>query len=177
MKTIYFIRHGESEANAQGLLAGSTSDTPLTQKGVDQAHAVGKRLKEKQIDLIVASSLERAYETAKIIAQEVGFTQHIKTSDLLLERDFGTATGQPKAQAYALLDNGGAVGAESLEVLHSRVIAALEWLQSLPANHIVVASHAGFGRMIKVVLDGGSWEHFMQQAALNNGDIFEFTLE
>lgn len=177
MKTIYFVRHGESEANAQGLLAGSNSDTPLTQKGKDQAHTVGVQLKEKQVDLIVASPLGRAYETAKIIAREIGFTKHIQTSDLLLERDFGTATGQPKAMAFELLDNGGALGAESLEVLHGRVVTALKWLESLPADHIVVASHAGFGRMIKVVLDGGSWEHFMRHATLDNGDIFEFTLE
>lgn len=177
MKTIYFIRHGESEANAAGLLAGSSSDTPLTQKGLEQARLAGEELKTKQVDLIVSSPLARAYETAKIIAQEIGFTKHIATSNFLLERDFGTASGEPKHRAFELLDNGAALGAETLETLHARVLSAFKWLEDLPAEHIVVVSHAGVGRMVKVVLNGDSWDHFMQHDTVDNAAVFQFALE
>lgn len=177
MKTIYFIRHGESEANAEGLLAGSNTDTPLTQKGRDQARAAGEQLKTKQVDLIVSSPLERAYETATIIAEHIGFTHHIPTNDLLLERDFGTASGEPKQKGFEMLDNGTALGAETLEALHARVLATFKWLESIPAEHIVVTSHAGYGRMVKVVLNGDSWEHFMEHDTVDNAAVFEFTLE
>lgn len=176
MKTIYFIRHGESTANAKGLLAGSNSDTPLTEAGRAQAREAGKILRGKQVDLVVASPLSRAYETAEIIAEEIGFTNHIQTNALLLERDFGTASGQPKEEGYRLLDNGEAVGVEPMADLHARAVKTLEWLQSLPADHIVVASHAGFGRMIKVVLASGTPEDYFKHPALDNASIFEFTL-
>ena len=177
MKTIYFVRHGESEANARGLLAGSNSDSPLTKKGQEQARQTGRILKDKPVDLVVASPLSRAYETAKIIAEEIGFTAHIHTNNLLLERDFGTASGQPRAKGYELLDSGKAEGVEPLAELHGRVLAAFKWLESLPAEHIVVASHAGFGRMVSVVVRGDSWEHFMQHDSLGNATMFEFALQ
>lgn len=176
MKTIYFVRHGESEANAAGLLAGSNFDTPLTAKGRQQAQQTGAQLQTKQVDIIVSSPLSRAYETAKIIATKIGFSGHIATNDLLLERDFGTASGQPKQKGYELLDTGKALGVETLEALHARVLASFKWLESMPAEHIVVVSHAGFGRMVKVVVQGGTWEHFMQHNPLDNASVFQFTL-
>jgi broad specificity phosphatase PhoE len=48
--------------------------TPLTEKGVAQAHQVAKRLKNKSINLIYSSTHVRAHETAKIIAKSTGAT-------------------------------------------------------------------------------------------------------
>jgi broad specificity phosphatase PhoE len=177
MKTIYLVRHGESEANARGLLAGSNLDTPLTQKGEEQARQTGQSLKGRQVDLVVSSPLSRTYVTANIIAEVIGFTHHIVTNDLLLERDFGDASGQPRQKGYDMLDNGTAIGAETLQQLHGRVIATFKWLEQLPADHMVVVTHAGYAQMIKVVANGGSWEHFMQHSPLGNAEVFEFTLE
>ena len=177
MKTIYLVRHGESESNAAGLLAGSNTDTPLTQKGRDQAVETGRLLQAKQVDLVVSSPLSRAQETAQIIAKEIGFTGHVRLNDVLIERDFGSASGMPREQGFELLDNGHALGAEPLPMLHARVLAAFKWLEGLPADHIVVVSHAGFGRMFKVAGDGGPWEHFMQHDPLGNATLYECTLE
>src|SRR5436309_1380376 len=68
MKKIYFVRHGESEANSLGLSAGSEFDTPLTNFGREQARKAGQELKDKKIELIIASPMERTVETATIIA-------------------------------------------------------------------------------------------------------------
>lgn len=66
--TLYFVRHGESEGNKEGLFRGRT-DFPLTELGRRQAESVAHALKDINFSLIVSSPLKRAYETAKFIAR------------------------------------------------------------------------------------------------------------
>ncbi len=68
MKTlIYMMRHGESLGNRQKRFLGHT-DLGLSEKGVAQAHAAATYIRENGIcpDTVYASSLSRAYETARI---------------------------------------------------------------------------------------------------------------
>lgn len=66
---IVLIRHGESEANRLGIKQGKTIDTSLSELGRKQAGRVAERLKNEKIDLIYASNLKRARETAEAIAK------------------------------------------------------------------------------------------------------------
>src|SRR6056297_2934936 len=68
--TLILIRHGESEANKKGRNQGEGgfwSDTPLSEKGNEQAEQVSQRLKTEKIDYIFSSDLKRAKETANKI--------------------------------------------------------------------------------------------------------------
>lgn len=67
MTTIYLLRHGESEANLGDRFAGHT-DANLTEKGFKQARLAGEYLNQYDIDVIYASPLKRAYNTAKPIS-------------------------------------------------------------------------------------------------------------
>lgn len=84
IKLIYFVRHGESKLNAEGIRQGP--DGPLSEKGVAQALAAAKRFpKEKgRPQIIIASPYERTKETAGIIAKELNLK--VIYSDLLVER-------------------------------------------------------------------------------------------
>lgn len=95
---IYFVRHGQSEANEAGLFTGKL-DSPLTVIGVSQAIEMGQNLRRMGVrpKRIVVSSLSRARDTARIIAEQIGYD----TSDITLdedfdEYDFGDLNGQPK---------------------------------------------------------------------------------
>lgn len=70
MNEIYLIRHGETEWNAQGRFQGKL-DSALTETGVRQAEAIGKRLAglDLAIDVFVISLLGRTRQTAAIIAR------------------------------------------------------------------------------------------------------------
>jgi len=72
-KTIYVVRHGETEDNLKDRLR--TDDTQLTDNGRKQAENAAKQLSEKlegkQPSEIVTSSLPRAVETSKIIAENI----------------------------------------------------------------------------------------------------------
>ncbi len=64
-----FVRHGESEANLNGIFVGHI-DSPLSEKGRAQAEMTAEYLKNEKIDVFYASDLKRAFETGSIIAKK-----------------------------------------------------------------------------------------------------------
>lgn len=148
MKKLYFVRHGQTIMNVQGMLSSRT-DTPLTDTGRAQAIATGKEMKKRGIqpDCIIASPLSRALDTAKLIAQEVGYDQNkIITDDNLMERDFGKLENTPwGTQIFADEDN----GVESDEALVARARLALDKVESLHADIILVVAHGAIGRALR----------------------------
>lgn len=97
-KEIYLLRHGQSEANERGVLAGWT-DVPLTELGMQQAHAAVSKLqallKEGQVEsggpqgfgAILSSDLARAVQTARPIAQALDI--RLQASSALREVNLG----------------------------------------------------------------------------------------
>ena len=93
---LLFARHGQSEANLQGVLTWADRPNPLTEKGIEQAHETGKNLKGRNIKRIIASPTERAKNTAKIIAQELGINPaEITYWDELQEITYDEIAGTP----------------------------------------------------------------------------------
>ena len=88
--TLYLTRHGETVDNARQLMQGQTQGQ-LNDVGVGQAKQLRERLADTHFDAYVASDLERAIDTARILA---GAEQPIDTTPLLRERDWGSFTGR-----------------------------------------------------------------------------------
>src|SRR5258708_76247 len=92
--TIYIVRHGESESNVYARehpekpasLFGEFGSS-LTQKGHDQAQKLAHRLKNVHISAVLSSDLNRAKETAEIIA--LGHNLSVLPSRTIRERFFG----------------------------------------------------------------------------------------
>lgn len=148
MKHLYYVRHGLSEMNMQGVWSGQV-ETPLTQKGREQATLAGKELQEAgiHIDYIIASPLSRAHDTAKLIAKEIGYPiQKIETNPLFIERHFGALEGQPWQPD---LDIDGISDIESTDTIINRARLALDYLESLPYDNILVSAHGSIGRAIR----------------------------
>ncbi|CAN5655523.1 hypothetical protein BH23PAT1_BH23PAT1_4300 [soil metagenome] len=165
MKKIYFARHGLSELNQRGLLAGRT-ETPLVEEGRNQAKRAGQKAKALNIDAIVSSPQSRALETAQIIAAEIGYPKdQVHENNLLMERDYGALEGKPWAPD---LNMDGIADLESEDTLFERTRLALEWIGTLPANNILVVSHGSFGRALRTLLT----EHpFHGSERLRNAEI------
>jgi probable phosphoglycerate mutase len=89
---IVFVRHGETDANKEGLLLGR-ADPPLNETGQVQARAAAELLGDGDIAEVVSSPLRRARETAGIIT---GHTGHAVSIDQrLIEIDYGEWDKQP----------------------------------------------------------------------------------
>ena len=96
MKKIFFTRHGETFWNVENKICGAT-DIGLTERGHEQAEELGQIIKSKieagelHIDEIIASPLERAYDTAKHIAKVTGIP--MRSDERLREQNFGRYEG------------------------------------------------------------------------------------
>ena len=148
MKHLYFVRHGLSVMNKKGIFSGRT-ETPLHHEGRDQAVAAGQSLKDVSIECIVVSPMQRAVQTAEIIADQIGYSKHkLITTSLLTERDFGPLEG-----TQYLPDLGDEDGVESIQDLLARAQKGYEFLQQLPYDNILVVSHGAIGRALRHCAD------------------------
>lgn len=89
--TLYLVRHGETEWNKRGIVMGQ-SDSPLTEKGLEQAKQTAQELKDIHFDAIFSSDLHRAKRTAEIIKLERQLA--VQTSKALRERTYGHWEGK-----------------------------------------------------------------------------------
>lgn len=152
---IYFVRHGQSQANVRAVFAGPRLDAPLTDEGRAQAVAAARHIQTEHlhIDHIIASPVERAHTTAVLIAETLGIApDSVRLDSRLAEYDMGSLSGQPLAGVTAsqLVT---APGAENPKEFQRRVEAGLEDAKELPGNTLVV-SHAGVGRMLETTRRG-----------------------
>lgn len=151
MKHLYFCRHGQSELNLQETYAGRL-DTPLTDYGREQAKLAGMEAKLFGIDLIVASPMVRAHETAQIIAHECGYPENkIKTYDLLVERSLGSLEG--KLWKDYTEDDSHFDDIESLEALGERAQKVLNYVEKQDAPNILIVGHGSFARALCDILN------------------------
>jgi broad specificity phosphatase PhoE len=165
---VLLIRHGQSEWNADGRWQGQ-ADPPLTDLGRHQAQHASRNL--GAVDAIVASDLQRASETALILAEALGIGP-IVLEPGLRERDAGEWSGLTRAEierdwpgyldpppadrhasfgAAPAADAAGTTGErrrppgwEPDEVLLQRVIEALGRVHDLaPDGEVIAATHGG----------------------------------
>ena len=144
-----FLRHGESIGNAQARWQGQ-SDYPLTEKGRDQVRALADRWKSEKakFDLIIASPLGRAKETAEIIA--AALDARVELDPIWLERHIGEMEGltaeevrkRPQPPYVTPYDSIGGEG-EGDWALFLRAGQALHSLVHRPAGSYLVVSHGG----------------------------------
>ena len=88
----YFVRHGESEGNIEGRMQGHL-DRPLTTLGRSQARSTGEWFAQHAIEfsVVFSSPLQRALETARIIARSGGYPDP-RTLDSAKELNTGRFT-------------------------------------------------------------------------------------
>ena len=97
---IYFVRHGESEANISRTISNRGWVHPLTDKGRQQARDLAEKLRTAKIAKIYTSPLQRAVQTAEILAHSLGIEYEI--TGALSEFDCGIAEGRADAEAWQL---------------------------------------------------------------------------
>jgi probable phosphoglycerate mutase len=168
--TLYFIRHGETDWNAEARLQGQR-DVPLNDFGRVQAEEVGAKLRGLVLhyeDLdYVASPLSRTRETMALIREAIGLhPTAYRTDERLRELTFGDWEGltwkevrarDPKGAQAREKGKWGFVppGGESYAMLAERVVPFLESL----TRDTVVVSHGGVARVLLVLLGHASRDH------------------
>lgn len=156
MKTVYFVRHGESTSNAGSV--GGRPDDQLTDLGLKQAELIAERCSKLNLDQLVTSSMRRAVDTGNAISRRLGLKP--TASSLFNERQKSPhIEGQPHAnqevqrfheewwQHFGDPDFH-PEGTETFFDLRDRALSALRWLEEQPGQTIGVVSHGLFLRVI-----------------------------
>lgn len=164
---IYFLRHGETDWNAEGRIQGQF-DTPLNDKGRGQAARNGQALKALPLDSgrfdFVASPLMRARETMEIVRRELGIDPRAyRTDDILKEIHFGDFQKRTWKEINvtdaALIEKRDAdpyhwvapgPGGESYAMLEART---RRWLEGVTRDTVCVA-HGGIMRVLHRAVGG-----------------------
>jgi 2,3-bisphosphoglycerate-dependent phosphoglycerate mutase len=139
----WFLRHGETDWNAQNLSQGNV-DIPLNETGLAQARSAALLLRNRGIRAIIASPLSRARVTAEIAAAELGLP--LQVDDGLREVAFGVQEGKPMSEWFQPWVDGLLTpeGAESFPALTRRAVAAVNRCITRPPVVLVVAHGALF---------------------------------
>jgi probable phosphoglycerate mutase len=166
--TLYFARHGETEANLEKRFSGRR-DTPLTDKGRDQARAVGQIMR-REVGMrpalaFVSSPLQRACITMEIVRETLGLPPGGYGTDARIEEiDLGRwdqlTSAEARALDPALFDARAAdkwdvavPGGENYEKVAAR---ATQWAESLAADTFAV-SHGALTRILRGLFLGLDW--------------------
>ncbi|WP_293774699.1 2,3-diphosphoglycerate-dependent phosphoglycerate mutase GpmB [uncultured Pantoea sp.] len=162
MLRVYLVRHGETVWNAERRIQGQ-SDSPLTEKGEQQARQVGERVKQLGITHVIASDLGRTRRTAEIIADACGCA--VTLDARLRELNMGVLEKRPldgltaeEEQWRATLVNGTEGGripqGESMTEMATRMHAALNACLDLPAGSrpLLVSHGMALGSLVSTIL-------------------------
>ncbi len=188
----FLVRHGQDLSGARGE-ANGLQNHPLTKLGKRQAERAGETLKPHNIHVVISSTLERAFQTARIIAIKTGAWELLDDPGLC-EMDYGMLSDWQKGEIirfadahpeYVLqTDHGnktvpfliGVPGMEHPQNVYERVSRTLEWSQdTFPNENIAYVGHAISLCLLYGVYHHLSWEDALRKFHIQNGGIRELT--
>lgn len=164
-KYLYIVRHGECEGNADPTKRGP--DSPLTEKGIAQAKEVADRLDRTPVEIILASPMPRAYDTARIISEKTGKEvvtveeAHEARNPSALNNNANTSRREFEQIFKEIFFEGNGEDAgdgERFSEIKARAEIVLQKALDRPERNIVLVSHGRFLRaVLGIVLFGDSF--------------------
>jgi broad specificity phosphatase PhoE len=151
LPVIYLARHGETAWSLTGQHTGLT-DLPLTERGEQNAKALGKRLLGLKFGKVFTSPLQRAARTCEL----AGFGPVAEVDRDLLEWNYGQYEGRRTAEIHAerpdwQLFRDGCPGGESPDQVAARADRVVTRVRALRADVLVFSS----GHFLRVL--AGRW--------------------
>ena len=142
---VVLVRHGETEWSRDGRHTGRT-DVLLTERGEEQARAVGEALRGRSFALVLSSPLQRALETARL----AGFSPELREE--LAEWDYGDYEGRTTPEIRQEVPDWtiwryGAPGGESPEQVGARADRVVAELRAVDGDALVFAH----GHLLRVL--------------------------
>jgi|GEM_PF-93424 probable phosphoglycerate mutase len=162
-RLLILVRHGQTTYNVEGRLPGQLPGVPLTDEGRRQAQRAAVALSGLPLSAIVASPLERARDTAEIIAR--GWALPVRLDPRLMDTDVGPWAGQkiddlnktdPRWKAFVAHPNEPPEGIEGFLAVQERTVAAVEAIRADAAlgNYVVLVAHADVVKLILAYYTG-----------------------
>jgi probable phosphoglycerate mutase len=158
MKTIIFVRHGESESNVAKIQANEIDKYPLTARGRFQVERLTQELASVRPNALHSSPVLRAAETAEIISRRLNLPVQVNVA--LTERDWGRANGTIVSTFEEEVDLCLAADRYGIESISSITKRVAEFMESLGSGVSVAVTHADVIRGALVHALGISHDEF-----------------
>ncbi len=161
-KTIYILRHGQTDFNLQGIVQGGGVDTSLNDTGQKQAQAFHAAYAHLPFEVVLTSGLQRTHQTVKpFIEQGLRWEQHLEINEMGWgDHEGKKANPQSHAEYKAVIDawNNGDYSAsmpngETAAELGNRLNAFVDHLRQREEQLILVCSHGRAMRGLMCVLE------------------------
>ena len=171
---IYLVRHGETDANKNGIMQGQSQNLQLNENGVRQASDLKNKLKTVNFDVCFTSPLIRAWSTAMIL---VGDRVEIKEDKRLLERYLGDFEGKNIKQIAYSADkywdyklNNSDEGVEAVQEIFRRCNSFIDDLKQNYNNDttVLIVSHAAVIRCLHHLLKNDDFTKKMARFKIDN---------
>jgi 2,3-bisphosphoglycerate-dependent phosphoglycerate mutase len=182
---LYFVRHGESEANVLREVSNRDFKHPLTEKGREQSWALARSLQGMPVARLFTSPLMRAVETAEILTEALGVPYEL--TDALREYDCGILEGRSDDECWRLHGaqreawlkdrrwDERIEGGESFYDIRDRFVPFVETLRQRYTEtnvNIILVGHGGtYGCMLPLLLENVSFDMLAQLGFPNTGAV------
>jgi probable phosphoglycerate mutase len=187
--TLYLVRHGETEHNRRNIIQGGGVDSELNAAGRAQAEALARRLRSVSFDSLYASTLQRARQTADILARPHEPLSRTHLHDLS-EMDWGVFEGEPPSEERDALMKAlkskwrdGAYdraveGGESIRDVQERAQRAIRHILTREVGRtVLVVTHGRYLRvLLATILDDYGLKH-MQELGHSNTCVNRVVVE
>jgi broad specificity phosphatase PhoE len=184
-KTVWIIRHGETELNALNIVQGQGINAPLNNTGHDQALQFWQYYHEIPFDLVLYSNLLRSQQTVNSF-----LTKGVQAAQLddLKEINWGVNEGQASSpivmQRFQDVQNAWQngdfdariEGGESANEMALRARNCINYLKEIKRNQILVCSHGRTIRALVCLMHYESLEKMEEYHHANLG-LYKFELE
>jgi len=184
--TYFVMRHAEAQSNVTGVIDSiADENNPLTPKGTQQCKEAGEMLKDKHVDLIIHSGMQRTRDTALLVAETLGLSaEAVKEDARLIELqtgaklegktwdDYEAHFATPEEKFTKVID-----GIENRTDVLKRVG---EFLYEIDAEYknktILVVGHASSTFAFRSVAEGADMKRSLEirsEGYMNNAEVKE----
>lgn len=193
-KTIYIVRHGQTDFNKMGIVQGSGVDSSLNETGWQQARAFYEKYKNENFDAVLTSTLVRTHETVSpfieaglpweqfVEINEISWGAHEgkKSSPVMKEEFLNLLNAWEQGQYDARI-----AGGESAQDMRDRLNIFVDKLKKRPEERLLVCSHGRTMRCLMTVLQNDPISNMKDYHHANTGlylvdytpDVFQFQLQ
>ncbi|WP_051200921.1 histidine phosphatase family protein [Butyrivibrio sp. XPD2002] len=169
MMIFYLVRHGQTDWNLETRLQGH-ANIPMNADGILQMNNLADKMAGigLKVDAMISSPLGRAGESARIIADKIGFTGDIITDPAFIERDFGKLEGVDWNSGVDFEDP--QYGVEGYEALCERAGKALHKYSFSKDARVMIVSHGAFLTALRDVLSDYKMNYWDREYPIIQGN-------
>ena len=174
---LYVARHGQTAWNAENKICGTT-DLPLNELGQAQAKELAEKCGAYDIDLIIASTMLRARQTAAAVAQR--WNVPVITDARLVEQNYGIYEGMDRQTPGFLANKRHFAyrypGGESMLDVGHRIYGLLEDIKrDHNGKNVLLVCHGGVMRLIRSYFEDMTNDEYFHYSE-PNASVREFEL-